>query len=668
MARWLPRRADLDTAAHATTAALCLVFFAPALLVALALPYHEWDALSFGEWSRLIALRHHLHFPQVIDVQLQRPLFYVAQGVLWAVFGFHQWLGRLLSLLFTVLLAVAVYVAAGRLVPPGRARTLARPLALGATLAAAGVAELAAAGLTDVPVAATAAATGAVVLGRPRGPRGLALVAVLAATTVLAKPTGLFPLGGLAAAVVVAGSAARLRTVAALAGGVVLALVWEEAQALHLHESLSRVLNGGGTAGYYTQQAARVRAHVLLRGDWLGVELRLLLLFALVYALVRVLGVERRGSTLVALPLALAWSIGGPWLADGTAPPPFDRFSLLRLAAWAATIGVLAAGAVARGAAAVPRRTYTWLLVWFAPGFAAWVAERIDYLRLLSPAWAPLFLLVAAALTDAVLAHREATRAAAVAAGAALAVVLALVVLNLSQLDSLQSGALHQLVSMGPSGWADGARTEHLALGPFVYELDALRRDLGDGVVVSSDAKLRFFFPTRVVGRYPKTCDDLRGARMFVLLLDEESAAVLRSGGASPDPLAWQQCARPRLREVAERAGIFAAFTAGSPSAPAAPADCDVRPSGGSLYDAILADDLPYAAAKELLAHATAVGFATAHVERTSCDRFDVVVTGVPTQQNGILAEARAAGFTTTRIVPAQRYPTVPADVAAVPG
>jgi hypothetical protein len=69
-----------------------------------------------------------------------------------------------------------------------------------------------------------------------------------------------------------------------------------------------------------------------------------------------------------------------------------------------------------------------------------------------------------------------------------------------------------------------------------------------------------------------------------------------------------------------------------------------------------------------LLAHATAVGFATAHVERTSCDRFDVVVTGVPTQQNGILAEARAAGFTTTRIVPAQRYPTVPADVAAVRG
>ena len=46
--------------------------------------------------------------PMLVADSLDRPLFYVLQGWLWAAFGFHQALGRVLSLIFSVVLLGAI--------------------------------------------------------------------------------------------------------------------------------------------------------------------------------------------------------------------------------------------------------------------------------------------------------------------------------------------------------------------------------------------------------------------------------------------------------------------------------------------------------------------------------------------------------------------------------
>ena len=72
-------------------------------------------ATAFG---RALIAEHgpHLRFAAASAVDYHRPFFYVLQ-VLWRIFGFHQALGRGLSLAFAVLLAVAVGFIAWRSVP-----------------------------------------------------------------------------------------------------------------------------------------------------------------------------------------------------------------------------------------------------------------------------------------------------------------------------------------------------------------------------------------------------------------------------------------------------------------------------------------------------------------------------------------------------------------------
>jgi hypothetical protein len=54
------------------------VLFLLALLVAVTLPYGEWDAMSLGTWSREIAGHWPtLHFFHVYFANYHRPLFYV---------------------------------------------------------------------------------------------------------------------------------------------------------------------------------------------------------------------------------------------------------------------------------------------------------------------------------------------------------------------------------------------------------------------------------------------------------------------------------------------------------------------------------------------------------------------------------------------------------------
>src|SRR5207248_11712326 len=84
----------LRLAVRAFPWALGIVFFAPAFFVASLVPYRAYDSLAFGTWSRLIADRGHLWFPNdLFDSQAGRPLFYVGQGLVWLAFGYHDWLG-----------------------------------------------------------------------------------------------------------------------------------------------------------------------------------------------------------------------------------------------------------------------------------------------------------------------------------------------------------------------------------------------------------------------------------------------------------------------------------------------------------------------------------------------------------------------------------------------
>jgi hypothetical protein len=66
--------------ARGVAVAVALVFLAAAALLALTIPFHDHDALSYGEWSRLIAQTWHIRFPSITDQTYHRPLFSCSIG------------------------------------------------------------------------------------------------------------------------------------------------------------------------------------------------------------------------------------------------------------------------------------------------------------------------------------------------------------------------------------------------------------------------------------------------------------------------------------------------------------------------------------------------------------------------------------------------------------
>jgi hypothetical protein len=300
-----------------------------------------------------------------------------------------------------------------------------------------------------------------------------------------------------------------------------------------------------------------------------------------------------------------------------------------------------------------------------APGALIWFAYRPDQIRFLSPIWPPLVLLAAAALASATVSAAALSRPAAFVPVAAATL---LVVANVVSIDGLGSRQWRDLWHMGSSGWGSRAAMENFAYGPFSYPLTASRANLGpDDELISSDGRLAYFFPGRTDIRYPRSCADLRGRRVFVLLTSGESAQILtRLYKTSSDPLSWLQCASPRVFAVDERPGVNATFVIGRPPSVRPSADaCSIRAYPGQLSDAVFGDDLTYTRAKRLREAAASVGFG-AKIERTACSTFHVVVTGVPVEaRKSFVKEAAGAGFRVA-IVPAVRYPEVRPDVAPV--
>jgi 4-amino-4-deoxy-L-arabinose transferase-like glycosyltransferase len=647
---------------------LFAVFAVPVLFVASVLPYRFWDSLAFGTWSRLIGERGHLWFPDdLFDSQVSRPLFYVEQGLVWLAVGYHEWLGRWLSALFAIAFCVCVVLLASRLAHD-ESRSLLRMLAAALALGSAPLAVFAAAGMSDVPLAAALALTAVLLWSERLGPVRLPLVALAAAAAVLAKPSAYLGLVGLGLALVLDlnRETARRRALGgmvALGAGAVLGLVYDAVMAGKVHESLSHFIRSGNTT-FFLERGSQARVDAVLRGDWLGAEVRLALLYGIFYAVTRALGGRGRLAAAIAVPVAFVWSIGGPLIADDRTPYPFDHGFSLGLVAWIGLAAAVAASPFVPQPDVLRRRDFAALALWALPGAVAWVAYRPDQVRFLSPIWAPLVLATAGALASLTLGL---ARLRPFASAVPVVAVSLLVFANVPNIDGLGGSGWHGLLNLGWSDWGRKAATENYAYGPMSYEIDAARANLGPhDLLVSSDGRLAYFFPGRTDIRYARSCADLRDRRVFVLLTSGDSAEIMLRSGSSPDPLAWLQCRSPRVYVVQGQPGINATFLIGRPPAvPPDPAGCGIRTHPGQFSDAVFGDDLTYERAKRLGEAAAGDGFG-AKIERTNCSTFRVVVTGVPDDaKKSFSKEAAGAGFHVA-IVPAVRYPEVPPEAPAM--
>lgn len=654
-------------------AAAALVIAVPAAFVATVVPYRHWDSMAFGLWSKLIATTGEV-FPEdgVGTAMLHRPLFYVAQGLGWRWLDDGEWVGRWLSLLFGAAFVWAVWWLAGRLTSDADASTLLRPLAASMALASSAIALHLVAGLSDLPVAACAALTAVAFLSRLRALWRLPLVALASCSTMLAKPTGFVALAGVALAGSVLLLPAARRSVvsglAAFATGTAAGLGYHLVQANRLGISLADELSSGNSE-VYLERGAAARTDALLHVEWLGEGLRLVVLAGVLFSVARVAGARPRVGLAVAGPGAIALSLAGPLAADGRVPYPFAGPSWLGVIGWLGMAAILVGAAVLAERDPLTRRAHAALLAWLAPGAAVWLAYRSDEVRFLSPAWPSLVLLASAVLGCGALALARARPWLALAPFAA---VTMLVIANATAVDGLGRDGFGDLLEQGRDAWSDPVAMESFAYGPFADELAYVRRTIGNGGdVVSSDARLSYFFPGRAPVMYAGSCAELAEARAFVLLLGDESVEFMeRVHGSTADPLAWEQCAAPRLYPVGSQDGIYAVYAVGArPIPPAAPESCRVTATPGQLLDGVFVDGVPYAEAKALRTRAAAVGYRAARIERVGCGSYRVVVTGIPTpqaNQDDFLRESSSVGFD-VEIREAIRYPEVPPAVEPAP-
>lgn len=651
---WIARALRVLTSVVVVSIAGATVF------VAVVVPYRFWDSLAFGSWSRSIAETGEL-WANTNPLNVSRPLFYVPQGLLWWFLSGDEWLGRLLSATFGAVLVAAVWVLARRLATDA-SRDLVPPLAVMVLLSFAVLANNVAAGMTDVPVAAATAATAVVLFSNVRPGMAVPLAAVAAMATVLAKPSGLLALVGLALATLALRRAKSLASLIGAAIGVTIALGFDAWHAARLDTPLVELLRAGND-DFWLARGTAARWDSIAGASWVGDGARLVVVLGLAHGIARALGVRARVAVSIAAAVAIAWSVAGPLIVDQRLGYPFDG-SAFGMAVWL----VLAAGLVVAAFLVdddpTPRRAYVALLLWLAPIGITWAWQRADETRLLAPTWPALALLSALALTSVSLALVRLRPAAAVIPASAVAL---LALANVVSIDGLGRTGWRSLLDLGPSGWQSRAAMENFAYGPFSYELNLARENVtGSDRVVSSDGRLGYFFPGRVETRYARTCGELEGARFFSYLTSGESLQFAQLEGQPTDSLAWAQCDTPRVELVGERPGIYAAYVVGDPPARApVAADCMVSSTPGTALDGVFGADLSYAEAKALLDRAHTVGFVSTRIERTGCSTFRVVVTGIPEDadvKTEFLREVRSVNLN-VEYAPAERFPEVPPDV-----
>jgi hypothetical protein len=640
-----PVRRDGLTLASYAFGGLVLVVLALALLVAVALPYGEWDAMSFGTWSRLMAEHWpHVRFAGITDADYQRPLFYVLQGTAWAIFGFHQALGRALSLVFSIALIGCASFTAARSVCVDR--RLAAGLAAVVVLLTASFTRYVAAGLSDIPAAAMVALTAALLVAPRLGRARLPFVAAAALLAALAKPSALPALAGLAVAVLL-GPRANLRRRAAaavaIAAGTGLGLVYDAVQAAYVHVSLREFLTTGTTDGFYAKLADADRRRVLLDGAWLSPELRVVMVFAIAYALLRLV-TTHRGAVAVAAPATLVWSWLGPHLSGAHGV----RVGILGTGSWPVQVAVLVLAASLLLALEAPpeaiadRLQLARGLVWMAPPFLAWALRVVYDNRLLAPAWPAMVLLIVWALVPAFAGARLRREWLVAVPSAALILLGAYSVQNI---NGLGSSGWHALEADGISGLGNAAEMRNIAFGgDFAAEMNALTPQVKPtDRILTFDARLRFFYQRQVDYQQPLTCSQLSGHRIFVLLESDELRTIY---GRRSSSAYWQGCRNVHLTKVDERPGAYALFVNGAPAPSVGGCGAPAPSSGlGVQFGPTFKTEQ---AARGLLHHVVDVGFVQARVEQLGCAAYRVIERGVPSAAvgAGVVHEAHTAKLT----------------------
>ena len=334
--RWIARTAT------ALALSVAAVFAIATTFVALVMPYRFWDSLAFSSWSRSIAETGEL-WANTNALSVSRPLFYVPQGLLWRHVSDDEWVGRSLSAGFAVVLVVSIWFFARRLTEDRVSRALLPPLAVLAALSSSVFATFVAAGMTDVPVAAATAATALVLWSRLPARFVVPLAAVGACATILAKPSGLLALVGLAVAAWVLAGRASLPDLGGIAVGAVVAVGYDAWQASRLDVSLSSLLRAGND-DFWLARADAARLDALAGGDWLGDGARLVIVLGLAYGVGRASAAEHASRSSLATAVALAWSVAGPLVADGSLGYPFDA-SVLGIVGWLGVAAGLACSA-----------------------------------------------------------------------------------------------------------------------------------------------------------------------------------------------------------------------------------------------------------------------------------------------------------------------------------
>jgi hypothetical protein len=534
---------------------LCLgLFTALGALLTVFLPYHVWDALAYGEWSRLIALTGGFHFPTVTPQTYHRPLFYVTQGWLWRLLGFNEAYGRGLGLMFWGLLVWSVwrlcrYVCAD-------ASPLAPWLGVALLLAIGGVAAGVCNGMTDVPVAALVGAAGAV-LWTVAGPRRQVAVGTLSCAAVLVKPSSLTALAGLGLADLLDDSTdGRLRRLVRgglpMTTGVVVALLYDSLEAHRLHMTVVGFITAG-TTGFHEQERSVALLGALSDWSWLGAGLRFPLLFGVGYALCRVANVKHRtalvSSAIVGLVLTwmVPWiSAGQGWTGAGIVVPGKTAINAAYLLS---AVALATASGLSVGERAVtPRVNIARLLVWLAPGVFSWLWYAAYDSRLLSAIWAPAAVLLGCVMTPLV---SDALSQNRWLGGSSVLVILFLATSNVARFDGLGFGWL----ALGRSIAAGQIGRDHLrhVLMPELMDLVAvLNDDVRAGeTIISPEGRLRFFFPGQVQQTFPSRCQDLAGYDLFVLAKGARMEQLFETDvGVPGTETYWSGCQLPSITLV----------------------------------------------------------------------------------------------------------------------
>jgi hypothetical protein len=529
------------------------VFFAVSALVAVAFPLHANDALTFGEWSRLIAT----HWGHVTDAS-NRPLFYVLQGSLWHLIGYSDTSGRLLCGFFAaVLVASLAWIATGRVVSRVTAALVVLFL-----LAAPVFANQVVSSLTDVVVASLLALTAACITRlAPVGWR-LAAAPIAALLAVLAKPSALLALIGIGASQLLATGSVRerlLRRVVPLTAGTLAGFTYYVVQAERTGQSLHSFLSAGVTGPYYAHLAAATRRGALLQFAWFGPLLGTVLLFTLLYTVVRLAGAPHRPAVLLLAPstAVLAWFL--PWIGGREQTLAVGVFANASSAvSWAVSVAAITAAAWTPEPFVPTRRELAVFALWAIIPLIGWAAYATYDPRLLSPAWPGLLMLMAVSTTPALGALTRASAVALVPVGA----LMVAVALNAYNIDGLGHAGWDQW-RRTPSGERfDKQQTRAIVLPAVTEALALVRPLLGvHGRLLTPEGSFKFYFPGRVDQTFPTSCSQLSPYRALVLTTDQGSRTYMQDFlHVSDDPSFWATCKQPHVRQLSSGTNGLAVF------------------------------------------------------------------------------------------------------------